>query len=607
MAWAGTQGTLGTPDFRNNVSEEANRGLGLSRASGVTGSCRSSSIQERNIIVTVGYSEAASIASREPLMPFCNDLTSLNSGSGHINSPNFQDGGPYPAPMFSWYLLSNRCLLSLLFLLKKGSWRIEVHPSYSIALQLGHLDVGVWSNQECHLGRIKIFDGPSEQSPGIGQYCGSDVLPGQLMSTSNTLYIEMVATTNEKSQRGFIAQYFAVKTATRTTTTRPRPSACDGTPKVLTSSSGQVTSPGFKEDAFYPNNLDCQWILKGSPGEVFQIEFNSFMLEQSLTCKYDYLLVSDVEYIEGNMTKDLKPNITNNTSFKAMESNISQEAIMDDLESLYNQTQIQLKVCGNRLPYIIETTGNIAQIIFHSDDQVQGRGFDLTYTSVVPTLKCSNEEFRCKNEKCINWTQVCDQIRDCSDASDELICPSSGSCGKSGFSSIVSRVVGGSEAALGAWPWTSSVVDSHPFVVTDYVSPVCLPSSPVFAGSACYISGWGEVLNTCCPDVLKQAIVQVFKNTTCAGEDYYGSRFKEHMLCAGYPDGGVDSCGGDSGGPLVCPAQLYRSRLPGTQRWEIQGVTSWGVLCAAPKKPGVYTAVYDYVRWIQQTIALWTL
>jgi len=67
------------------------------------------------------------------------------------------------------------------------------------------------------------------------------------------------------------------------------------------------------------------------------------------------------------------------------------------------------------------------------------------------------------------------------------------------------------------------------------------------------------------------------------------------MICAGYKQGGKDACQGDSGGPFVVKKD---------NAYTLQGVVSFGIGCARPGLPGIYTRVSTYVRWINTYIRI---
>uniref|UniRef100_A0A8C8Z2H1 Transmembrane serine protease 9 n=1 Tax=Prolemur simus TaxID=1328070 RepID=A0A8C8Z2H1_PROSS len=127
------------------------------------------------------------------------------------------------------------------------------------------------------------------------------------------------------------------------------------------------------------------------------------------------------------------------------------------------------------------------------------------------------------------------------------------------------------------------------------VRPICLPEPAPRApdGARCVITGWGSVREGgSMARQLQKAAVRLLSEQTC--RRFYPVQISSRMLCAGYPQGGVDSCSGDAGGPLAC-------REP-SGRWVLTGVTSWGYGCGRPHFPGVYTRVSAVRGWIGQNI-----
>ena len=107
--------------------------------------------------------------------------------------------------------------------------------------------------------------------------------------------------------------------------------------------------------------------------------------------------------------------------------------------------------------------------------------------------------------------------------------------------------------------------------------------------------------------VLQEGNVPLVPHDTCAAR--LADRIEEYGLadayegvgvdaatqvCAGI--GGIDSCQGDSGGPLVAR---------GGDGAVVQvGIVSWGLGCARPESPGIYTRTDAYAGWISQATGI---
>ncbi|XP_061456718.1 transmembrane protease serine 9 isoform X2 [Rhineura floridana] len=283
-----------------------------------------------------------------------------------------------------------------------------------------------------------------------------------------------------------------------------------------------------------------------------------------------------------------------------------------------------------------------------------------------PGVPCTPSTFKCSGKVCIGKANPeCDGVVDCSNGRDESNC----NCGLTPATAF-SKIVGGSGAARGEWPWQASLwlrrrehkcgavivaerwllsaahcfdiysdprlwvailgtpflsgldgrvekilqIHKHPFYnayMLDYdvallelasplrysstVKPICLPdNSHLFhEGARCFITGWGSTKEGgLMSKQLQKAAVKLIGEQDC--RRFYPIQISSRMVCAGYPQGTVDSCSGDAGGPLACKEP--------SGRWFLAGITSWGYGCARPYFPGVYAKVTVVRGWIGQNL-----
>ncbi|MEN9229576.1 MAG: trypsin-like serine protease [Thermostichus sp. DG02_5_bins_236] len=137
--------------------------------------------------------------------------------------------------------------------------------------------------------------------------------------------------------------------------------------------------------------------------------------------------------------------------------------------------------------------------------------------------------------------------------------------------------------------------------------PVASPTLPLLQpnqttltapGTSATILGWGATQPRTADQEpsgfardLQQATVPIVSNTECNVP--YNGIILDSMLCAGFPQGGVDSCQADSGGPLV---------VPSGNGLALAGITSFGIGCALPNFFGVYTRVSSFTGFVQSVI-----
>ncbi|XP_068208577.1 trypsin-like [Palaemon carinicauda] len=127
-----------------------------------------------------------------------------------------------------------------------------------------------------------------------------------------------------------------------------------------------------------------------------------------------------------------------------------------------------------------------------------------------------------------------------------------------------------------------------------YSRPACLPRPDTdYVGEMGVVSGWGRESEKGDPtDTLREILVPIFSNPVCQNLRYKPYEITHNMLCAGYLNGGTDSCHGDSGGGL-----LWQGR---DGKMDVIGVVSWGQGCARRGYPGIYTRVTNYLNWIEE-------
>lgn len=113
---------------------------------------------------------------------------------------------------------------------------------------------------------------------------------------------------------------------------------CGGIIKKL----NQTISPPIGSSG-YSHSANCKWVIMAPLGSLVQLTFNTFDLEMTENCPYDYIEIYDNIVINETDAKPIG------------------------------------KYCGIEKPPVIMSSSRALTIIFKSDESVNGQGFMATY------------------------------------------------------------------------------------------------------------------------------------------------------------------------------------------------------------------------------------
>ncbi|GFW28053.1 clotting factor B [Trichonephila clavipes] len=134
-------------------------------------------------------------------------------------------------------------------------------------------------------------------------------------------------------------------------------------------------------------------------------------------------------------------------------------------------------------------------------------------------------------------------------------------------------------------------------------TPICLPKEDiVLSGDNVTVLGWGDLAYRGRSTTTLQEVpgIPIVGNRECnikfrrLPTAPFPRGITRDFICAGLEEGGKDACQGDSGGPLL--------REFSEKKFALVGIVSFGVKCAEPGFPGVYTKVSAHIPWITRNI-----
>uniref|UniRef100_A0A3Q3W0B5 Cubilin n=1 Tax=Mola mola TaxID=94237 RepID=A0A3Q3W0B5_MOLML len=202
------------------------------------------------------------------------------------------------------------------------SWTIQATTGNTINYTFTAFDLeGAYGS--CVYDYIRLYNGPNEQAPLIGTFCGYQLPPAN--GTTSSSLTMVFRTDSSVSQSGFQMMWYQ-----------------NGCGAELSGPSGSFNSPDYPNS--YPENKECIWYITTSAGSSITLTIHEFDVEFHQDCNYDVLEV----YGGPDMSA---PRLT--------------------------------RLCTTMSsPMSVSSTGNLLTVRFKSDAYVSGRGFNASWAEV---------------------------------------------------------------------------------------------------------------------------------------------------------------------------------------------------------------------------------
>uniref|UniRef100_A0A1I8PPZ3 Metalloendopeptidase n=1 Tax=Stomoxys calcitrans TaxID=35570 RepID=A0A1I8PPZ3_STOCA len=289
----------------------------------------------------------------------CGGELNIDDTEGRLESPN------YPLE----YLPNKECI-----------WKITVPKGYQVALKFQSFEVE--NHDSCVYDYVEIRDGPTQDSPLIGVFCGYKP-PPNMKSIGDSMFVKFVSDTSVQKP-GFSATFMKEVDECETqnhgcehecintlggyecschigyelhSDKKHCEDACGG---VIEYPNGTITSPSFPDT--YPFLKDCIWEIIAPPKHKISLNFTHFDLEGAThhqsECGYDKVT------IYSKLGDDRLKKIG---SF-----------------------------CGSSIPPTATSEENALRVEFHSDKSIQKSGFAAVFFTDID--ECSINNGGCQHE-----------------------------------------------------------------------------------------------------------------------------------------------------------------------------------------------------------------